>query len=93
MDKMIQGTSDLRELFFNYSKCFGSYELLLRGVYVDGKTRKNVMIDIDQGKITLNGWVSNIEFENLGGGVYRAFVITKETKGNGSTPTKTHRKL
>lgn len=74
---MVNNAKELREIFFNYSQCNGSRKLLFKGIYVDGKTRKSVMTDIDQARITLNGWVSSIEFENLGGGVYRAFIETK----------------
>ena len=77
MSKMIQSALELRELFFNYSKSNRSNKLLSTGVYVDGKTRKSVMISTEQAKITLCGCVYDIEFENLGGGVYRAFVKTK----------------
>lgn len=70
----IQRSSELRAWFFQQSTFSHGKETMLKGLYVDSRTRKEIMTNEDQGKIVLTGIVRTIEFENMGGGVYRAYV-------------------
>ncbi len=77
MSAMVNNAKELNNIFFNYSKVNDHKAMLFKGVYVSTKVRREVMLNIEQGRITINGWVTYILFENLGGGVYRAFVEIK----------------
>jgi hypothetical protein len=73
----IKSANELNEHFFliaRHQSKERATKLLNDGVMVDGKVRKEVLTSIEQGKIILEGRVLKIQFENLGGGVYRAFV-------------------
>lgn len=50
---------------------------LHKGLFVSSKIRKEILISIDQNRITLEGLVYEIQWESVGSGVYRAFVTTK----------------
>lgn len=43
-------------------------------VFVTGKIRKEIMCSVEQSKIVLDGRVKKIKFDNLGGGVYKAYL-------------------
>lgn len=76
MEKAIETGDALMERFF-YNGRFGgerAEQMLEKGVFVDGKVRKDILTSTEQGRITIEGRVRQIEFENTGGGVYRAFV-------------------
>ena len=44
------------------------------GIMVSTSVRREAMISIDQGKMLLNGNITQISFVNMGGGVYRAYI-------------------
>ena len=75
-ENLIKSSKDLKNFFFENRKNDDNLE---EGIMVSGKIRKKILISYDQGKITLEGRVERIRFENLGGSVYRAFVM----KGSG----------
>ncbi len=51
----------------------GNLKFHSKGMLVDTKTRRMVMIDL-QNEITRDGRVITIQWENMGGGVYRGFL-------------------
>ena len=76
-NKLINNENDLRVWCFETLKYRPEplhYEKLCEGVHVDSKVRREVLIGRNQGKIVLEGKVKEIEFERLGGGVYKAYV-------------------
>ena len=70
-EQYIQSAKELREYFFNIRK---RKTFMDRGVMIGAGIRRNVLTDIHQGRITLDGRVRMIAFDNMGGGVYRAHV-------------------
>lgn len=76
----IKSADELNEHFFIIARKQNkerAIKLLNDGVMINGKVRKEVLTSMEQGKITLEGRVLKIQFENLGGGVYRAYVEYK----------------
>ena len=69
METLIQTADDLFQYFYGLRK-----ELQRKGVFVGTKIRRNVFVDERQGKIILDGQVKEINFEAIGGGVYRAYI-------------------
>jgi hypothetical protein len=49
-------------------------------VMVSGKIRKEVLTSENQGWFSHNGTIGVIEFESLGGGVYKAFIKKDKPK-------------
>ena len=49
-------------------------EKLKYGVMMSTSTRREAMTSQDQGKMLLNGNITQISFVNMGGGVYRAYI-------------------
>lgn len=67
----IQTPDELKEYFFNVRKIESR---LTEGIMVLTSIRKEILTDINQGKMILDGRVEKINFENMGGGVYRAYI-------------------
>ena len=85
MSDMIKTVEDLGNF---WSWCFNpntpkhtADKAKIEGVMVSTAIRRKVMLDIDQGRITLNGRVRKMEFTNLGGGVWRCQVVEIDTTG------------
>jgi hypothetical protein len=76
MNKLIKTEGDLKEHFFILTRnnSYNVEDNIKKGVFVDGKIRKETLTSESQGKTVINGRVRQIKFENLGGGVYRAFI-------------------
>lgn len=74
MSDLIQTPEQLKEWFFSWHKHFDKYNKMLSGVNVGSKVRRDVMCGENQPSIIIDGKVFKIEFESLGGGVFRAFV-------------------
>lgn len=70
-EQYISTARELKEYFF--SICTRD-ERLKTGIMVRSKIRLDILTDIDQGKMILNGSVRRISFNSMGGGVYRAFI-------------------
>jgi hypothetical protein len=72
----IQNADDLYAYFENNRHDVEDFEpgrkRLYGGVLVNTKIRQSFLVDVRQGKITLNGRVREVIFNGLGGGVYRA---------------------
>ena len=76
MEKAINTGDELIDLFFRYGRFggFRSESLLEKGILVDSKVRSQILTSVGQGKTTIEGVVKVVNFESMGGGVYRAFV-------------------
>ncbi len=74
MSDAIQEAKDLRQWFFDLSKGNDFRNLRKSGLFVSTKVRRDILLGVDADKITLSGKVQKIQFENIGGGVWRAFV-------------------
>ena len=70
-EQYIKTAKELREYFFNIRKRETD---MTSGIIVRAGIRRDILTDIDQGKIILDGRVKRITFENMGGGVYRTYV-------------------
>jgi len=70
--QLIRSEKDLRGFFFDVRKM---PEKIKTGVMVTTAVRKEVLTSIDQGKMILEGRVVMIKFDNLSGGVYRAYIL------------------
>jgi hypothetical protein len=72
----IQNADDLYAYFENNRHDVEDFKpgrkRLYSGVLVNTKIRQSFLVDVRQGKITLNGRVREVIFNGLGGGVYRA---------------------
>ena len=74
MQKLIISGDELKLWFFNVISSYQGIEKIESGINVDTSVRREVLTDVGQGKIILNGRVLKIKFHNIGGGVYRAYV-------------------
>ena len=79
MEKLIESGNELVEYFrIEYKRLSNRVgkrsEVMLKGIFVDGRVRKDLLISTEQGRYTQDGEFFNVEFESSGGGVYRAFV-------------------
>jgi hypothetical protein len=62
-----------RELITWFS---GSHERLFeKGVFVSSTVRKQILISPGQGRVVIGGRVRDIQWESVGGGVWRAYII------------------
>jgi len=72
MEKLIKSTDDLIiklcGMHKNRDKSYGS-----EFVYVDNKVRKEFLLSANQGKLNLSATPTEIIFEDIGGGVYKAY--------------------
>jgi hypothetical protein len=72
----IQNADDLYAYFENNAHDVEDFKpgrkRLYGGVLVSTKIRQSFLVDVRQGKITLNGRVREVLFRSLDGGVYRA---------------------
>jgi len=69
--QMIKSGKELRDHFFQVRH---NKQKLEDGVMVSSVVRREILLSIEQGKIILEGTVYRISFENLSGGVYRAYI-------------------
>lgn len=74
MEIMIRSGEEFREWCFNLTNNYRGKELLSKGLYINAKVRKDILTSTEQARIVLYGQVKQIEFENMNGGVYRAYV-------------------
>ena len=76
MKPYIETGEELQKYFWSFRKLSTSNFIRSKneGVMVTAKVRKEYLTSDYQGKITIDGIVWKIEFQNLGGGVYRAFL-------------------
>ena len=72
--KYVKTGTDLYQWFYS---CGSKKQLLKQGIMVSTAIRKEVLTSTKQGKITLRGSVYSIQFENMNGGVYRAYIKVK----------------
>lgn len=76
MEIMIHSGEELYNHFQHIHKCNSRLERDMHKLeaYVSSKVRKEVLCSFEQGKIILEGRVCRLKFDNLGGGVYLAYV-------------------
>ena len=76
MKPYIETGEELQQYFWSFRKLSASNFIRYKneGVMVTAKVRKEYLTSEHQGKITVDGTVWKIDFQNLGGGVYRAFL-------------------
>jgi len=74
MEVLIDNGEQLKEWFFAVRKRYDVQKLWDKGIFVNSKVRKDILIDVSQGKTIIEGRVRQIKFENVGGGVYRAYL-------------------
>ena len=73
----INDYKELRQWFFNTNRISQNEranKLLSKGIYIGTSVRKELLCSIWQNKITMSGKVLKIRFENMTGGVYRAYI-------------------
>lgn len=70
-EQLIRSHDELKDAFFYIRK---QSTKLNTGFMVRGNIRRDALTCNDQGKIILDGRVEQITFENMGGGVYRAYI-------------------
>jgi len=80
---MIKSGDALRKWFLNLCPFYGVKQRWREGVCVTSAVRRDVLTDDRQGKIILKGAVRRIQFKNLGGGVYRAYIEAAEAGKDG----------
>ena len=73
-DKAIESGSDLYEWMHRATQKQFESKYANKGVMVSSKVRREVLTCVDQGKLLSRGQVVDIKFENIGGGVWRAYV-------------------
>ena len=76
MKPYIETGEQLKEYFWSFARLSETRFIKYKneGVLVTSKVRKEFLTSVDQGKIVVSGVVWKIDFHNLGGGVYRAFL-------------------
>ena len=74
--EMLQSAKELAEYFYSYSKLSASNFIRYKnkGVMVSTKVRKDFLTSELQGRICIAGTFYTVCFDNLGGGVYRAYI-------------------
>lgn len=71
MPDMFKNGEELYKFFTDNQK---NSKIMNEKPMVSTKVRKDVLVDERQGKLIINGTVMRINFENIGGGVYKAFL-------------------
>ena len=74
MEDFIKNGDQLREFFYKCSINPKKDELLKTFIYVRSKIRADVLCDVDQGRITLNGIPMKFHFTHINGGIWMASV-------------------
>jgi hypothetical protein len=76
-EQLIQSEQNLRDYFFAIRN---EPEKLRKGVMVSTAIRKETLTSIGQGGMVLNGRVIDIQFVDLSGGVWQAYIDTSYTE-------------
>lgn len=71
IQEAIKNADELRQWFFEKRNNAG---MLKSGIMVSTKIRRDALTSIYQNKILVEGRTYHLLFENLGGGVYRAYL-------------------
>lgn len=71
MTEAIRNAIELKQWFFEIRNDKKAME---KGIMVVSRVRKELLTSTDQGKTIVEGKVEIIKFENLTGGVYRAYI-------------------
>ena len=74
MSAAIKNAEELYDWFRSCRLSHRAEELRERGIFVTTAVRRGVMVDSSQGRILLDGTFYQVLFENMGGGVYRAYI-------------------
>ncbi len=75
MERSVKNGDELYTYFFEIArKVKKPKKTLSKGIFIPQSVRKEVLTSIEQGEITLEGQVLTIKFENMTGGVYRAYI-------------------
>ncbi len=82
MDAMLKNGDELIEWFLALASDPRAESKWHKGVCVSAKIRREILTCGRQGKLIVRGNVRAIQFENLGGGVYRAYLIITEAEAN-----------
>jgi len=77
-EQHIQDGKDLYEWFHMVNNRREAIAILQSGIFVSTYVRNQVLLSVDSGKIALDGKVHQIEFENMQGDIWRAFIRTGE---------------
>ena len=72
MKQLIHDGKDLEDYFFSIRNNERAIE---KGVYVSNKVRQEVLLGLEQGRITINGKVKRFEFNTAGGGVWHTTIV------------------
>jgi len=73
-EQNIQDGANLYDWFYMVNNRRKQIENLRTGIFVSTYVRNQVLLSVDSGKITLDGIVLQIEFENKQAGVWRAYI-------------------
>jgi len=71
MEQLIKSADQLKQFFMDLRAV---KEAQHRGVLVSSRVRRDFMVGSDQGKMILNGTIQTVNFAEMGGGVYRAYI-------------------
>lgn len=84
-ESLVRNGSDLRQWFYDVHRMtpFNRDRALKDGVVVTSAIRKEIMIGDQTDRITIDGRVRKIVFENLGGGLWRPRLKELTTHYNG----------
>jgi len=79
-NRLFRSEQDVREYFIDTIAMTNSpmrRNILIKGIYIDAKLRREILTGEFAGKVTIQGKVVEYEFKNLGGGVYSCSVTGK----------------
>ncbi len=81
MKAMIKNGDQLLQWFLALAVHCSAEERWHEGICVTTTVRREILTSDRQGKIIVKGSVRTIEFETLGGGVYRAYLTAAGAEG------------
>lgn len=76
-NRCYQTEADVKAWIFSNSPATPTYlstQALTRGIFVDGRLRKEILTGENQGRVIVNGCVLQIVFKSIGGGVYKVSI-------------------
>jgi len=80
-EQHIQSAEDLYEWFHMANNRGKNFKQTIKnmwdGIYVSSAVRREVLLSVDAGKITLDGTVKQIKFQDMKDGVWRAHIYTE----------------
>ena len=79
-NRLFKTEDDVRHYFIALSNYPVDAVIKSKGIMIDTKLRKDILVGPNFGKVTINGCVEEYVFKNLGGGVWNVTVTDKWRK-------------